>query len=96
MVGGHLVAAVCGLLVGAVAPTAWWSLGIAVGLGMAAMAALRVIHPPAGGTPVAVMVAGVGWDYLITPILAGALTLAASALAYQGLLRVVTRRRRGV
>lgn len=60
---------------------------MSVGVAMAAMAALRVIHPPAGGTPIAIMISHAGWDYLFTPVLAGAVILAACALGYRILLR---------
>ncbi|KKI21439.1 MULTISPECIES: HPP family protein [unclassified Leucobacter] len=92
VVGGHLLSALCGLAVHAVLPTAWWSLGLAVGIAMAVMAAARVVHPPAGGTPIAIMLAHEGWGYLLTPVLAGALVLSACALAYRFLLRRLERR----
>ena len=95
VVGGHLVSAVCGLLAHTVLPVAWWSLGLAVGVAMAAMAVLRVVHPPAGGTPIAIMLGQAGWGYLLTPVLAGALILRACALAYRvALHRVAARRAR--
>ncbi|UBH06674.1 hypothetical protein K8P10_002185 [Leucobacter sp. Psy1] len=55
VVGGHSIAALCGLLAHTVFPTRWWSLGISVGVAMAAMALARVIHPRAGGTPIAIL-----------------------------------------
>lgn len=72
VVGGHLVAASCGLLVASVLPVAWWSVALAVGLAIAAMAALRVTHPPAGANPIVVMTVGASWWYLLVPILAAA------------------------
>jgi len=87
VVGGHMVSALCGVAAHAFLPTAWWSLGLAVGAAMAAMAALRIIHPPAGGTPIAILLAHEGWGYLLTPVLAGSLILTACALLYRALLR---------
>lgn len=87
VVGGHVVAATCGLLIHSVLPTAWWSLGIAVGLAMIGMASLRVIHPPAGGTPIAILLSHQGWDYLLMPVLVGSLVLSACALGYRRLVR---------
>ncbi|MDM4763015.1 HPP family protein [Galbitalea sp. SE-J8] len=83
VVGGHLIAALCGLAVHELLPTTWWSLGLSVGIAMAAMAAARVIHPPAGGTPIAILLAHEGWSYLVTPVLVGALVLSACALTYR-------------
>ncbi|NUU33321.1 HPP family protein [Arthrobacter sp. C9C5] len=85
VVGGHMVSALCGVLAHAFLPTAWWSLGLAVGTAMAAMAALRIIHPPAGGTPIAILLAPENWGYLLTPVLAGSLILTACALLYRAL-----------
>ncbi|MBT1003880.1 HPP family protein [Paenarthrobacter sp. DKR-5] len=87
VVGGHMVSALCGVAAHAFLPTAWWSLGLSVGAAMAAMAALRIIHPPAGGTPIAILLAHEGWGYLLTPVLAGSLILTACALLYRVLLR---------
>jgi CBS-domain-containing membrane protein len=86
VVGGHMVSALCGVAAHAFLPTAWWSLGLAVGAAMAAMAALRIIHPPAGGTPIAILLAHEGWGYLLTPVLAGSLILTACALLYRVIL----------
>lgn len=85
VVGGHMVSALCGVVAHAFLPTAWWSLGLAVGAAMAAMAALRIIHPPAGGTPIAILLAHESWGYLLTPVLAGSLILTACALLYRAL-----------
>ena len=86
VVGGHMVSALCGVAVQAFLPTAWWSLGLAVGAAMVAMASLRIIHPPAGGTPIAILLAHEGWNYLLTPVLAGSLILTACALLYRALM----------
>ncbi|PRB04590.1 hypothetical protein CQ047_16505 [Microbacterium sp. MYb72] len=93
VIGGHVIAALCGLVVHAMMPVAWWSLGLAVGLAMATMALARVIHPPAGGTPIAIMMTHAGWGYLFTPVLVGAVVLSSCALAYRLLLRRVSRPR---
>lgn len=86
VVGGHMVSALCGVAAHALLPTAWWSRGLSMGAAIAAMAALRIIHPPAGGTPIAILLAHAGWDYLLTPVLAGSLILTACALLYRVLL----------
>jgi CBS-domain-containing membrane protein len=83
VIGGHLVSALCGVAAHAFLPTAWWSLSLAVGAAMAAMASLRVIHPPAGGTPVAILLTHEGWGYLLTPVLAGSLILTVCALLFR-------------
>lgn len=83
VVCGHLVSTLSGLVVAAVLPVTWWSIALAVGLALAAMAVLRVSHPPAGGSPIAVMTAGAGWSYLVAPVLVGVLIVVAFGLVYQ-------------
>lgn len=84
-VGGHIVATVCGLTAGVLFPLAWWSVAIAVGAATAAMAALRVTHPPAGSNPIVVMTAGATWGYLLIPIAVGAVILVALGLVFHRL-----------
>lgn len=93
IVGGHVTAALCGLLARFTLPDTWWSLAIAVGAALAVMAALRVTHPPAGGTPIAIMLADEGWSYLLTPILLGSITIAACGITSRALVSAAERRR---
>lgn len=87
VVGGHFISTLIGLVVLATLPLTWWSMALAVGLAIAAMAALRITHPPAGADPLVVMMAGagagagvgVGFDFLLFPTLTGAVTLVAVA-----------------
>ena len=72
---GHLVSTFIGLLLHTLLPDQWWSLGIAVGLAIAAMAALRVTHPPAGADPLVVFFENPGWDYLLFPVALGSVAL---------------------
>jgi CBS-domain-containing membrane protein len=71
VLGGHLLAALCGLLLLAVAGSSWWSAALAVALALAAMQAARMVHPPAGATPLVVLASAADWHFLITPVLAG-------------------------
>ncbi len=80
VLGGHVVSTVIGLAVAHFAPTEWWSLGLAVGLAIAAMHLLRLTHPPAGADPIVVLLARPGWDFVIFPVLAGCLILLLCAL----------------
>ena len=73
--GGHMVSTAIGLLLHMFLPVEWWSLGLAVGLSIAAMAALRVTHPPAGADPLVVFFDNPGWDYLGLPVAFGSLAL---------------------
>ncbi|MBM3582052.1 MAG: HPP family protein [Alphaproteobacteria bacterium] len=81
IVGGHVVAAAVGLAADAVLPSeAWWAYGLAVGASLIAMAAVRVMHPPAGANPLIVMFAHPDFDFLLIPVLAGTVLLVALAV----------------
>lgn len=75
VIGGHIVSTAIGLLLHALLPVEWWSLGLAVGLAIAAMAALRVTHPPAGADPLVVFFDSPGWEYIGLPVAFGSLVL---------------------
>ena len=75
VIGGHIISTAIGLLLHALLPVEWWSLGLAVGLAIAAMAALRVTHPPAGADPLVVFFDNPGWEYLGLPVAFGSLVL---------------------
>ncbi len=75
VVGGHVVSTVIGLLLHVLLPAEWWSLGLAVGLAIAVMMALRVTHPPAGADPLVVFLDNPGWSYLGLPVASGSLAL---------------------
>jgi CBS-domain-containing membrane protein len=75
VIGGHLVSTTIGLLLHMLLPVEWWSLGLAVGLAITAMAVLRVTHPPAGADPLVVYFDNPGWGYLGFPVAFGSLAL---------------------
>ncbi|MGB5301207.1 MAG: HPP family protein [Thiogranum sp.] len=75
VIGGHLVSTAIGLLLHMFLPVEWWSLGLAVGLAIAAMAVLRVTHPPAGADPLVVFFDNPGWAFLGLPVALGSLAL---------------------
>ena len=54
VIGGHVLASAIGLMVLHLVCDGPWCLGLATGLAIAAMMALRVVHPPAGSNPVIV------------------------------------------
>jgi CBS-domain-containing membrane protein len=89
--GGHLISTMVGLVfrMGHDAmggPLELWLAG-AVGVALAAMAATRTIHSPAGANPVVVFVEGAGWAFLATPLLPGLATLFLVAFAANNLPR---------
>ena len=46
---------------------------MATGLGVCFMILLNVTHPPAGGNPIIVIIGGVSFEYLISPIILGSI-----------------------
>lgn len=85
VIGGHLIATLAGLLLRLVLPNEWWAAALAVGLAIAVMSALRLTHPPAGADPLVVFASDPGFDFLIFPVLAGALVLVAVATLFHKL-----------
>jgi CBS-domain-containing membrane protein len=82
VISGHLLSVIIGLTLNAFLPLDWWSVGLAVGLAIAAMAALRVTHPPAGADPIVVFFSNPGWDYIIFPVLLGSIALVITAWVF--------------
>ncbi|MEZ5839281.1 MAG: HPP family protein [Hyphomicrobiales bacterium] len=82
VVGGHLVSTLIGLAVLTLLPVTWWSMALGVGLAIAAMAALRITHPPAGADPLVVLAAAPGPGFVLFPTLAGSVLLVLVAALY--------------
>ena len=61
-------------------------MGLAVGIAIMLMIAFKVTHPPAGGNPIAVMIGGVSFPFLIFPIMAGAVTIIIGGIIYNSLI----------
>lgn len=85
VVGGHFVATLVGLSLQACLPPTWWGLALAVGCAIAAMALLRVTHPPAGADPLVVFAVDPGFGFLLAPVLAGSLILVGVAVVFHRL-----------
>ena len=58
------------------------AIGLAVGLSVMLMMALKVTHPPAGGNTIVVMLAQDSFQYLIFPIMVGAITIIIGGVIY--------------
>ncbi|MBP6115437.1 MAG: HPP family protein [Neisseriaceae bacterium] len=79
VIGGHLLSAGVGLLMLHGFGSSLLSMAIAVGLAIVLMQWFRMVHPPAGGNPLVVLLAPtvppLGWDFLLFPVLFGAVGL---------------------
>ena len=58
------------------------AIGLAVGLSVMLMMALKITHPPAGGNAIVVMLAQDSFQFLIFPIMVGAITIIIGGVIY--------------
>ena len=66
---GHLVTALVGVFfVNFIPLPIYISIAGAVGIGIFLMIILDVVHPPAGGNPIMVIIGSASFEYLINPI----------------------------
>ena len=73
---GHLVTALVGVIfVNFIPLPIYINIALAVGVGIFFMIFLNVVHPPAGGNPVMVIIGSVSYDYLVFPIISGCLII---------------------
>ena len=71
---GHLLTSVVGVIFVVFIPLPIYiSIPLAVGMGVGLMILLNVTHPPAGGNPIIVIMGGVSFNYLLSPIISGSL-----------------------
>ena len=73
---GHLLTALVGVLCLLLIPLPDYILiPLAAGLGVGLMILFNVTHPPAGGNPIIVIIGGVSYDYLLSPIVTGSIVI---------------------
>ena len=69
---GHFVTTLVGVIfVNLIPLPIYINIALAVGTGIFFMILLDVVHPPAGGNPVMVIIGSVSYDYLFFPIITG-------------------------
>ena len=73
---GHLLTALVGVVfVNYIPLPIYMNIAIAVGAGVFLMILLNVVHPPAGGNPIMVIIGSASYDYLINPIIFGCIII---------------------
>ena len=78
---GHLVTAMVGVIFVALIPLPMFiNIALAVGVGIFFMILLNVVHPPAGGNPIIVIIGSVSYDYLLSPIIFGCMIIISLAI----------------
>ena len=78
---GHLVTALVGVIFVALVPLPMYvNIALAVGVGIFFMILLNIVHPPAGGNPIMVIIGSVSYDYLLSPIIFGCIIIISLAI----------------
>ncbi len=83
---GHLMSALVGIIFITFFEASFITLGLAVGIATMLMLALKITHPPAGGTVIMVMIGDVSFHFLIFPVMVGAITIIIGGIIYNRLL----------
>ena len=86
LVGGHLVSAVVAVMVVALLGSTPLSMAIAVGLAIFVMNMTHTTHPPGGATALIGVQGAVGPEFVLLPVLAGALILLIMAILTNNLV----------
>ena len=73
---GHLLTAIVGVIfVNFIQLPIFIIIPVAVGFGIFLMIILDVVHPPAGGNPIMVIIGSASFDYLFSPIITGTIII---------------------
>ena len=84
---GHLVTALVGVLfVNLIPLPIYISIALAVGIGIFLMILFNIVHPPAGGNPIMVIIGSVSYDYLLLPVISGCLIIISLAILINKLI----------
>ena len=85
---GHLLCALIGIIfviafkISQDRSVFFLAIGIAVGIAVMLMMAFKITHPPAGGNTIIVMIAQDSFQFLIFPIMVGAITIIIGGVIY--------------
>ena len=82
---GHVISALCGLVVLTLLGSNVYLAGLAVGLSIALMQLTRTLHPPAGMDALLMVTAKLPSSYVLMPVLSGGILLVAFAYAFHHL-----------
>ena len=73
---GHLCTAIVGVIfVNFIPLPIYMNIALGVGAGVFFMILLNIVHPPAGGNPIMVIIGSASYDYLINPIIFGCIII---------------------
>lgn len=83
VIGGHVLTATIGLLFAEYIDFGAWTVAVATGLAITMMVVTNTLHPPAGANPILIIQSQQGWEFLMEPVLLGAIGLVVSAKAFE-------------
>ena len=72
---GHLVSVIVGIIFNETIGFSFYSLGLSVGVAVALMVYLKVMHPPAASNPLVVLFADVSYDFILFPVITGTIVI---------------------
>ena len=72
---GHLVSVIVGIIFNETIGFSFYSLGLSVGVAVALMVYLKVMHPPAASNPLVVLFTDVSFDFILFPVILGSLLI---------------------
>lgn len=87
VIGGHCIATLISLTLLHLFGDAWWVMAAAVATSIGIMQLTGTLHPPAGATPLVVIMTKASWSFFFIPVLLGALILVTCALLFNNLAR---------
>jgi CBS-domain-containing membrane protein len=73
---GHVLTAIVGVIFVHFIPLPIYiNIALGVGAGVCLMILFNVVHPPAGGNPIIVIIGSASYDYLINPVIFGSIII---------------------
>ena len=71
----HLVSILVGVIFNEVMGFSFYSLGLSVGVAIALMVYLKVMHPPAASNPLVALFMDLSYDFILFPVIIGTITI---------------------
>ena len=72
---GHLISVLVGIIFNETIGFSFYSLGLSVGVAVALMVYLKVMHPPAASNPLVVLFTDVSYNFILFPVITGTIII---------------------
>lgn len=86
VIGGHCIATLISLTLLHLFGADWWVMALAVATSIGVMQLTSTLHPPAGATPLVVIMTKAAWSFFFVPVLSGAIILVLCAVLFNNLV----------